>query len=144
MIYNEYAQVLEQKNPATGALYRPTDLNVIDWNKDGVAMLQDAIWANTDELKNDTAYQDTAAKLLKGAIGGWVYGRDNFQPCVDIVLKNGPRWGVAPGVAAGPGERARLAVARQDRRRRQDTLGPDRLRRDQPECGGGRAGRRRV
>ena len=31
-------------------------------------MLQDAIWANTDKLKNDTAYQDTAVKLLKGAI----------------------------------------------------------------------------
>jgi NitT/TauT family transport system substrate-binding protein len=95
MIYNEYAQVLEQKNPATGALYQPTDLNVIDWNKDGVAMLQDAIWANTDKLKNDTAYQDTAVKLLKGAIAGWVYCRDNFQPCVDIVLKNGPTLGAS-------------------------------------------------
>ena len=124
MIYNEYAQVLEQKNPATGALYQPTDLNVIDWNKDGVAMLQDAIWANTDKLKNDTAYQDTAVKLLKGAIGGWVYCRDNFQPCVDIVLKNGPTLGsLAPGLAAGPGERARLAVARRDRRRGQGGCG---------------------
>jgi NitT/TauT family transport system substrate-binding protein len=95
MIYNEYAQVLEQKNPATGALYQPTDLNVIDWNKDGVAMLQDAIWANTDKLKNDTAYQDTAVKLLKGAIAGWAYCRDSFQPCVDIVLKNGPTLGAS-------------------------------------------------
>ena len=66
MIYNEYAQVLEAKNPATGALYQPSDLNVIDWNDVGTAMLQDAIWANTDKLKNDTAYQDTAVKLLKG------------------------------------------------------------------------------
>ena len=32
MIYNEYAQVLEAKNPATGKLYQPTDLNVIDFN----------------------------------------------------------------------------------------------------------------
>jgi NitT/TauT family transport system substrate-binding protein len=95
MIYNEYAQVLEQKNPSTGALYQPSDLNVIDWNKDGVAMLQDAIWANTDKLKNDTAYQDTAVKLLKGAIAGWAYCRDNFQPCVDIVLKNGPTLGAS-------------------------------------------------
>jgi NitT/TauT family transport system substrate-binding protein len=95
MIYNEYAQVLEQKNPSTGALYQPSDLNVIDWNKDGVAMLQDAIWANTDKLKNDTAYQDTAVKLLKGAIAGWAYCRDSFQPCVDIVLKNGPTLGAS-------------------------------------------------
>ena len=32
MIYNEYAQVLEATNPATGELYKPEDLNVIDWN----------------------------------------------------------------------------------------------------------------
>ena len=32
MIYNEYAQVLETKNPATGQLYKPEDLNVVDFN----------------------------------------------------------------------------------------------------------------
>ncbi|HEX7223872.1 MAG TPA: ABC transporter substrate-binding protein, partial [Candidatus Limnocylindrales bacterium] len=41
MIYNEYAQVLEAPNPETGELYQPTDLNVINWNDEGVAMLQD-------------------------------------------------------------------------------------------------------
>ena len=30
MTYNEYAQVLETKNPETGELYQPEDLNVID------------------------------------------------------------------------------------------------------------------
>ncbi len=95
MIYNEYAQVLEQKNPATGALYQPSDLSVIDWNTEGTAMLQDAIWADTEKLKNDKAYQDTAVKLLKGAMAGWVYCRDTFQPCVDIVLKNGPTLGAS-------------------------------------------------
>ena len=43
MIYNEYAQVLEAENPATGELYQPEDLNVIDFNDVGTAMLQDAI-----------------------------------------------------------------------------------------------------
>jgi len=95
MVYNEYAQVLEQKNPATGQLYTPADLSIINWQKDGVAMLQDAIWANTDKLKSDTAYQDTAVKLLKGAISGWAYCRDSFQPCVDIVLKNGSTLGAS-------------------------------------------------
>ena len=32
MIYNEYAQVLEAQNPETGQLYKPEDLNVINWN----------------------------------------------------------------------------------------------------------------
>ena len=45
MIYNEYAQVLEATNPATGELYQPEDLNVIDYNEVGTAMLQDAIFA---------------------------------------------------------------------------------------------------
>ena len=43
MIYNEYAQVLEATNPKTDALYQPDDLNVIDYNEVGTAMLQDAI-----------------------------------------------------------------------------------------------------
>ena len=50
MTYNEYAQVLETKNPATGELYKPEDLNVINWNDVGTAMLQDAIWANSEKL----------------------------------------------------------------------------------------------
>ncbi len=95
MIYNEYAQVLEQKNPVTSQLYQPSDLSVIDWNTEGTAMLQDAIWANTDKLKSDKTYQETAVKLLKGAMAGWVFCRDSFQPCVDIVLKNGPTLGAS-------------------------------------------------
>ena len=45
MIYNEYAQVLEATNPETGALYQPSDLNVINYNDFRTAMLQDAIFA---------------------------------------------------------------------------------------------------
>ena len=45
MIYNEYAQVLEAVNPDTGELYQPEDLNVIDYNAEGTAMLQDALFA---------------------------------------------------------------------------------------------------
>src|SRR5207344_603024 len=50
MIYDEYAQVLEAKNPATGKLYTPDDFAVINWNDEGTAMLQDAIWANSSKL----------------------------------------------------------------------------------------------
>src|SRR4030081_2152773 len=50
MIYNEYAQVLEQKNPKTGQLYKPEELNVIDFNKVGTAMLQDHLFARESWL----------------------------------------------------------------------------------------------
>ena len=69
MSYNEYAQVLEAKNPATGQLYQPTDFNVINWNDDGTAMLQDAIWANTDKL-SDPAYQDTDGQVHRRVAQG--------------------------------------------------------------------------
>ena len=68
MTYNEYAQLLEAVNPETGELYQPEDFSVIDWNKVGTAMLQDAIWANTERLQNDESYQDTAVKRIQGAI----------------------------------------------------------------------------
>src|SRR5215203_3751900 len=42
MIYNEYAQVLEAQNQATGELYKPEDLNIVNWNDYRSAMLQDA------------------------------------------------------------------------------------------------------
>ena len=73
MTYNEYAQVLETKNPDTGELYQPEDLNVIDWNKEGTAMLQDAIWANADKLADDQDYADTTVKFIKASIRGWIY-----------------------------------------------------------------------
>ena len=50
MIYNEYAQVLEAKNPETGELNKPTDLNVINYNDVGTAMLQDALFARASWL----------------------------------------------------------------------------------------------
>src|SRR5207248_63706 len=77
MTYNEYAQVLEAKNPATGQLYQPSDFNVINWNDQGTAMLQDAVWADTAKLKSDPDYQQTAVKFLKASIQGWAFCRDN-------------------------------------------------------------------
>ncbi|MFM7535279.1 MAG: ABC transporter substrate-binding protein [Acidimicrobiales bacterium] len=95
MTYNEYAQVLEAKNPATGKLYQPSDFNVIDWNKEGTAMLQDAIWANTDKLDKDSAYKDTATKFVAASLQGWAYCRDNAQECADIVVKKGSKLGAS-------------------------------------------------
>ena len=96
MIYNEYAQVLEAKNPTTGALYQPADLNVVDFNDPavGTAMLQDQIFASDKWLKtgNNT---DIATKFLQATFKGWIYCRDNPQKCVDIVLAKGSQLGAS-------------------------------------------------
>jgi NitT/TauT family transport system substrate-binding protein len=87
MIYNEYAQVLEMKNPATGELYQPEDLNVISWEDYGTSMLQDAIFASEAWLAEE-GNEDIAVKFLKASFRGWIYCRDNPEACVDIVLKS--------------------------------------------------------
>ncbi len=94
MTYNEYAQVLETVNPKTGKLFTADDLNVINWNKDGTAMLQDAIWADTTKLK-DAAFQKETIAFIKASIEGWVYTRDNPQKAADIVTKAGSTLGTS-------------------------------------------------
>jgi NitT/TauT family transport system substrate-binding protein len=95
MIYNEYAQVLEAKNPATGNLYQPSDFSTIDWNDEGTAMLQDAIWANTEKLSSDTGYQERTVKFLEASIKGWAFCRDNAEKCRDIVVAKGSKLGAS-------------------------------------------------
>jgi NitT/TauT family transport system substrate-binding protein len=92
MSYNEYAQLLEAKNPATGKLYTPDDFSIIDWKQNGSAMLQDAVWANTAKL-GDTAYQQQTVKFLAGTIKGWAFCRDNPEKCRDMVVAKGSKLG---------------------------------------------------
>src|SRR5215218_6529329 len=87
MTYNEYAQVLETINPATGKLFTADDLNVINWEAEGTSMLQDAIFTSESWLAkpgNDAI----AVKFLKASFRGWIFCRDNPTECVDIVLKH--------------------------------------------------------
>ncbi len=93
MIYNEYAQVLETVNPDTGELYQPEDLNIINWNDEGTAMLQDALWADADRLESDADYRDVAVRFVEASIRGWAHCRDNSDACVDVVLDNAPTLG---------------------------------------------------
>lgn len=97
MIYNEYAQVLETINPDTGNLYQPSDLNVIDYNQVGTAMLQDGIFARASWLAV-AGNEDIAVKFLRGAFRGWMFCRDNAATCVDYVI--------AAGTALGRGHQA--------------------------------------
>ncbi len=87
MIYNEYAQVLEAKNPTTGELYKPEDLDVISMESAGTAMLQDAVFASQAWLAK-SGNEDVAVKFLRASFKGWQYCRDNAASCVDIVLKS--------------------------------------------------------
>jgi len=89
MTYNEYAQVLETINPKTGKLYQPDELNVINWNDVGTAMLQDAIWANADKLASDSAYADQTVKFIKASIKGWIFASTDPQKAADIVAAAG-------------------------------------------------------
>jgi NitT/TauT family transport system substrate-binding protein len=92
MTYNEYAQVLEAENPATGELYQPEDLSVISYEEVGVGMLQDAIWADGERL-GDEAYRDIAVRFVTASLQGWAYCRDNVEACRDIVVAKGSKLG---------------------------------------------------
>jgi NitT/TauT family transport system substrate-binding protein len=93
MTYNEYAQVLEAKNPDTGELYKPEDFTAVNWNDEGTAMLQDAIWADTQKLEDDEAYQEQTVKFLKASFRGWIYCRENPEECTDMVVARGSKLG---------------------------------------------------
>jgi NitT/TauT family transport system substrate-binding protein len=90
MTYNELAQVLETKNPATGKLYTLNDLNVFKMASPsvGTGMLEDNVFVRGDWLK-DPANQKTAVAFLKASFQGWIYCRDHQADCVNTVLKNG-------------------------------------------------------
>ncbi len=94
MTYNEYAQVLEAVNPDTGELYQPGDFNVINWNNEGTAMYQDAIWASEERL-SDATYQDITQRFVTASLKGWIQCRDNAQQCADIITANGSKLGAS-------------------------------------------------
>ena len=134
MIYNEYAQVLEAKNPATGALYTPADLNVVDFNDPsvGTAMLQDQVFASDKWLKTGNN-ADIATKFLQAS----VQGLDLLPRQPPEVRRHRPRQGLAarrqpPGLADERDQRADLAVAGRHRPARQDALRPDGRRSPRP------------
>ena len=83
MTYNEWAQILEVENPETGELYQPEDFDVVSYEDTEGAMLQDAIWADTERL-DDPAYADASVRFLKAVTKGWVFARDNPEEAATI------------------------------------------------------------
>jgi len=94
MTYNELAQVLETKNPATGKLYTLNDLNVFKMASPavGTGMLEDNIFT-TEKYLNDPSHKATMVAFLKASFQGWIYCRNHVEECTQIVLKNGTALG---------------------------------------------------
>jgi NitT/TauT family transport system substrate-binding protein len=86
MTYNELAQVLESKNPATGKLYTMKDLNVLPMQKQGTGMLEDNLFTTQSWLNG---HRDVAERFIAASERGWIYCRDHVTECTNIVVKNG-------------------------------------------------------
>ena len=82
MTYNEYKQVLD-------AGVKPDDLVVIDFNKEGTAMLEDGIFVKADWIA-DAKNKQVAARFLRASLKGWELCKDKPSECVEIVVKESP------------------------------------------------------
>ena len=93
MTYNEYAQLLESIDPETGELYTADDFTVISYEDTVGAMLQDAIWADTERLESDADYQETTVAFLKAVIKGWIFAAESPEEAAQITIDAGSGWG---------------------------------------------------
>ncbi len=80
MTYNEYWQVID-------AGYKPEDLVVFKYSDEGVATLEDGLYANGDKLK-DAAYAEKLAKFIAASDKGWAWAVKNPDAAAQIVLDN--------------------------------------------------------
>ena len=85
MTYNEYKQVLD-------AGVKPDDLVVVDFNKEGTAMLEDGIFVKADWI-SDAKNKRLAARFLRASLKGWEFCKNKAAECVEIVLKESPMLG---------------------------------------------------
>ena len=88
MIYNEYAQVLEATNAETGDLHKPDELNVINWNEERSAMLQDALFARKAWLDQGNN-RDVAVRFVRASLRGWIYCREHQEDCIQYTVEAG-------------------------------------------------------
>ena len=80
MTYNEYWQVIDGGIPAD-------KLVVFKYEDQGVATLEDGLYAMEDKLK-DAAFVDKMARFVKASMKGWAYAREHADEAVKIVLDN--------------------------------------------------------
>ncbi len=80
MTYNEYWQVID-------AGLSPDELVVFKYEDEGVATLEDGLYALEDRLK-DAAFVDRMARFVKASMKGWTWARGNQKAAALIVLEN--------------------------------------------------------
>jgi NitT/TauT family transport system substrate-binding protein len=78
MTYNEYWQVIDGG-------YKPSDLIVFNYEKEGVATLEDGLYAMEPKLK-DPAFVEKMAKFVKASVKGWDYAKAHEDEAVKIIL----------------------------------------------------------
>ena len=80
MTYNEYWQLIE-------AGMKPDELTVFKYENQGVATLEDGLYA-TDAALKDPAAVDRLARFVKASMQGWQYALTHQDEAVKIVLAN--------------------------------------------------------
>jgi len=78
MTYNEYWQVID-------AGYKPDQLVVFKYSDEGVATLEDGLYAMEPKLK-DPAFVAKIAKFVKASEKGWDWAKKNDKEAAKIVL----------------------------------------------------------
>ncbi|MCY4018479.1 MAG: ABC transporter substrate-binding protein [Chloroflexi bacterium] len=92
LIYNWVGRLFGMINPASGELFQPDDVNIIDLNEVGTAMLQDHIIARADWLA-EAANEAAAIAFLRATLRAWIHCRDHAHDCVQILLELDPDLG---------------------------------------------------
>jgi NitT/TauT family transport system substrate-binding protein len=78
MTYNEYWQVID-------AGYKPSQLVLFKYEDEGVATLEDGLYAMESKLK-DAAFVGRMARFVKASMKGWDFARSNPDEAAKIVL----------------------------------------------------------
>lgn len=87
MSYNELGQLLETfKSP--GKLYQKDDFDIVDFNQEETAMLEDGIGVMGSWF-DVTANKNIALRFVKASLKGWIYCRDNPLDCVNFLYDKG-------------------------------------------------------
>nr|MBA2600105.1 ABC transporter substrate-binding protein [Actinomycetota bacterium] len=86
MTYNEYQIVLQSG-------VRAEDLNVVDYNKEGVGMLQDNLFTSEEMLKTK---KDVAQRFVRASLKGWQNAIEDQKGAVDIIMKYVERGSTTP------------------------------------------------
>ncbi len=80
MTYNEYWQIIE-------AGMKPAQLVVFNYTDQGVATMEDGLYALEPKLK-DPAFADKMARFVKASMKGWDYAQSHPDDAVKIVMDN--------------------------------------------------------